>query len=136
LESIPQSVTDEYSDLLWLRIDVPLKSIYNEGSEPSIDRDNWITSLCILDIDSTASSVHECRPHSLVSLKGVSDVSGVCSYNSMESSRCSASLIEDYFKSKYDTHILNSPSTWSRRLESDPTLEPNASPTGNNSSRL
>jgi hypothetical protein len=136
LESIPQSVTDEYSDLLWLRIDVPLKSIYNEGIEQSIDRDNWIKSLCILDIDSTASSVHECQPHSLVSLKEASAVRGVCSYNSMESSRCSASLIEDYFRSKYKTHVSNSPSTWSRHLGSEPTLESNVSPTGKDSPRL
>ena len=154
MESIPQSIIDEYTELLWLRIDVPVRSIYsNDDPKRYIDRNNWIKNLCILDIDSGAKSFHECHSHDHLILPAnaataFATSSRHCSYSSLQSARCSSSLIEYYFKSKYVTSPTYNPqllaqdtTSESRRLQVSqpptesptraPTYSPSPDPTGN-----
>lgn len=151
MESIPQSIIDEYTELLWLRIDVPVRSIYNnDDPKQYIDRNNWIKNLCMLDIDSGAKSLHECHSHDHLILPTNAATAFVtssrhCSYSSLQSARCSSSLIEHYFKSKYITSPTYNPqllaqdtTTASRRhLNShpppteSPTRAPSPDPSGN-----
>ena len=141
MESIPQSIIDEYTELLWLRIDVPVRSIYNnDDPKQYINRNNWIKNLCILDIDSGAKSFHECHYHDHIMLPTNAATAFVtssrhCSYSSLQSARCSSSLIEHYFKSKYITSPIYNPqllaqdTTTASRLHLDSLQPPTASPT-------